>query len=89
MKLIKNILIAASVILFASSPVMAEDTLKIGFLATLTGEGSTFGQEQRRGALIAIDEINAAGGINGKKLELVAYDDRDVRKTSSTRPAVS
>ena len=76
MKLIKNILIAASVILFASSPVMAEDTLKIGFLATLTGEGSTFGQEQRRGALIAIDEINAAGGINGKKLELVAYDDR-------------
>jgi len=75
-KTIKRALTALSLVLIFVSSAMAADTIKIGFLASLTGEGSTFGQEQVRGANIAIDEINAAGGVNGKKLEFIVYDDR-------------
>ena len=54
----------------------AQDVIKIGYLASLTGDGATWGQEQIKGAQIAIDELNAAGGVLGKKLKLVVYDDR-------------
>ena len=76
MKTIKRMLVTLSLVLIFVSSAMAADTIKIGFLASLTGEGSTFGLEQVRGAEVAIDEINAAGGVNGKQLELIVYDDR-------------
>jgi amino acid/amide ABC transporter substrate-binding protein, HAAT family (TC 3.A.1.4.-) len=44
----------------------AQDVIKIGYLASLTGDGATWGQEQIKGAQIAIDELNAAGGVLGK-----------------------
>lgn len=54
----------------------AQESVKIGYLASLTGDGATWGQEQIKGAQIAIDEINKAGGVLGKPLKLVVYDDR-------------
>lgn len=52
------------------------DSIKIGFFGPLTGNTATAGQSLRNGALIAIEEMNAAGGLLGKKITLVEYDDR-------------
>jgi len=54
------------------------DTVKIGLLAPLTGPASADGQEYQRGAQLAIDEINAAGGIDGNTLELAVGDVKDM-----------
>src|SRR2546423_1072007 len=48
--------------------------LKVGLLASLTGPISFIGDPTHRGAKLAIEQANAAGGINGRKIELVAYD---------------
>ena len=50
-------------------------TIKIGFTGPLTGDYAQYGLAVKYGAQLAIDEINAAGGINGIKLELLAEDD--------------
>ena len=52
------------------------DTIKIGVAVTLTGTQSGPGKDSERGALIALDEINAQGGIHGKQVELIVYDDK-------------
>jgi ABC-type branched-subunit amino acid transport system substrate-binding protein len=52
-------------------PVVAADTVKIGMTFPNTGRYKNLGIDQARGALLAIDEINAAGGVLGKPLELL------------------
>ena len=51
------------------------NTIKIGGIYPLSGSVAVYGVEARNGVQMAVEEINAAGGINGKKLELVAEDD--------------
>lgn len=53
------------------------DTIKIGLLAPLTGPAAADGQEYQRGAQLAVDEINAAGGFNGNMFELAVGDVKD------------
>ncbi len=48
--------------------------LTIGMLAPLTGPGARFGESQKDGVQLAIDEINAAGGINGRRITLTVED---------------
>ena len=50
------------------------NTIKIGEYASLTGKDATFGISSHEGTLLAIEEINAAGGVLGKKLELLTED---------------
>lgn len=52
------------------------DTIKIGINAPLTGFAAADGKSALTGAELAVEEANAAGGINGKKIELVVYDDQ-------------
>lgn len=49
-------------------------TIKIGEFASLTGKEATFGISSHEGTLMAIEEINAAGGVLGKKLDLLTED---------------
>jgi branched-chain amino acid transport system substrate-binding protein len=59
------------------SPIGAcQDTVKIGIILPLTGSQAAFGEALKNGYLIALDEINAKGGVLGKKLELDVYDDQ-------------
>jgi len=51
------------------------EVIKIGFSFELTGPNSELGRDAMYGSLMAIQEINDAGGIDGKKLELVIRDD--------------
>ena len=51
-------------------------TIKIGFFGDLSGPTFNFGQSALNGTLMAADEINQAGGINGRKLDVVMQDDK-------------
>jgi branched-chain amino acid transport system substrate-binding protein len=51
-----------------------EDTITLAALVDLTGANSVIGVPVQAGALTAINEINAAGGVNGKKLAMQTYD---------------
>jgi branched-chain amino acid transport system substrate-binding protein len=48
----------------------------IGHYASMTGAEATFGRSTDNGIRLAVDEINAAGGVNGKKLRVITYDDK-------------
>jgi branched-chain amino acid transport system substrate-binding protein len=50
------------------------DTIKVGEFASLTGKEATFGISSHEGTLLAIEEINAAGGVLGKQLKLLTED---------------
>lgn len=52
------------------------NTVKIGVITSLTGSQAAFGQAHKNGYAIALEELNAKGGINGKKIELDFYDDQ-------------
>jgi branched-chain amino acid transport system substrate-binding protein len=54
----------------------APNTIKIGEFASMTGKEATFGQISHQGAVLAIEEANAAGGVLGRKLELLTEDDQ-------------
>ncbi|WP_244472270.1 ABC transporter substrate-binding protein [Methylobacterium sp. Leaf108] len=58
-----------------ASGVHAAETLKIGLVTALSGQSAKSGEAISRGIGLAIDEINAAGGVLGQPLELVARDD--------------
>jgi len=62
--------------LIYGGPVMAQDTIKIGAVLPLSKAAfAQAGEEQRRGLLMALEEINQAGGVLGKKVELIIEDD--------------
>lgn len=52
------------------------DTIKIGALAPLTGPVALYGVSTTNGAKMAVEEINEAGGINGKMIEYIVYDEK-------------
>lgn len=55
-------------------PVMAQ--VKVGIINSLSGNFAAFGVRYNTGLEVALEEINAAGGINGEQLELIKHDDR-------------
>jgi branched-chain amino acid transport system substrate-binding protein len=74
-KFLKIAIGLAAATLVASSAVAA-DNLKIGLVAPLTGPGAESGRFQINGAKLAVDEVNKAGGVLGRPLELVIEDDQ-------------
>ena len=59
----------------ANAPVLAQE-VKIGLVAALSGDSALSGEAITRGLTVAIDEINAKGGVlGGRKLALVRRDD--------------
>jgi len=64
----------------------ASDTgpIRVGVYGDLSGQTSSFGESTRNGILMAIDEINAAGGIGGRKVEAIVEDDQGQPQQAST-----
>jgi branched-chain amino acid transport system substrate-binding protein len=56
-------------------PVQAQETIKVGIILPLTGGQAAFGEIEKNSFVMALDEINAAGGVNGKQIEFVYEDD--------------
>jgi branched-chain amino acid transport system substrate-binding protein len=50
--------------------------IKLGVITSLTGSNAAFGQAHKAGYTIAVNDINSRGGVNGRKLELVYFDDQ-------------
>jgi branched-chain amino acid transport system substrate-binding protein len=65
----------------------ASDEIVVGEYGSLTGSEANFGQSTHNGVMMAAEEINAAGGIKGKKVRVVNYDDQG--KTSEVGTAVT
>jgi len=68
-------------------PARAADSrtpVRIGAYASLTGSEATWGQSYERGVRLAIEDVNAAGGVLGRPLELVIEDNRSKSGDSST-----
>lgn len=72
-KLLMKFTLAAGVVLAAGQA--NAKTIKLGVIAGLSGPGTSYGIGIKRGAEMAIEEINAAGGINGDKIEMMLFDD--------------
>ncbi len=66
---------AAMTASLVAAPVAAEGTFKIGGIGPMTGGAAVYGQAVMNAAQLAVDEINAAGGVNGAELEFNAQDD--------------
>ena len=74
---IAGVAVGAFVILASFTLVHAQaKPIKIGQIIPMTGEAAESGKFHKQGAEIAIDKINAAGGINGRKLTIVLEDDQ-------------
>lgn len=56
-------------------PAWSEETIKVGIILPLTGAQAAFGEIEKNSFDMVLEKINAAGGINGKKLELLFEDD--------------
>jgi len=59
-------------------------TIKIGAVGPLTGDSSNGGTDELEGKQMAVEAFNAAGGIDGKKVELISYDDASSASQSAT-----
>jgi branched-chain amino acid transport system substrate-binding protein len=68
-------LVLASAFSLLASTALAAETIKIGTVQALSGPGASYGRDALAGLELAIEEINAAGGIKGAKVELVVRDD--------------
>src|SRR5271166_5407412 len=64
-------LLIFGVILAIAGSTFSQDTIKIGEFGSLTGDNASFGISQNNGVQMAAEEINAAGGVLGKKIELI------------------
>jgi branched-chain amino acid transport system substrate-binding protein len=73
----RRLLLSIAAVAFAAAlPVHAQEPIKIGLVTALSGQSARAGEAITRGLTVAIDEINAAGGLlGGRKLVLVRRDD--------------
>jgi branched-chain amino acid transport system substrate-binding protein len=70
---------------------IAQETIKIGEFGSLTGDNASFGTSQNNGVQMAVEEINAAGGVLGKKIDLTVEDNmtKQGETTTITRKLIS
>jgi branched-chain amino acid transport system substrate-binding protein len=96
MKKVKKIVLFLSVMVTAVLATWAttgtagpqEPPLRVGVILPLTGDLSTFGKIEQNSFLMGVEEINAAGGVNGRTIELVFADDAskvDLGRTAAER----
>lgn len=71
-----RIFTSALALLATSSLLLAQDEIPVGEFASLTGGSASFGQSSHKGTALAIEEINATGGVLGRKLKLITEDDQ-------------
>ena len=87
MKLVVAVLAAAGVgagttAIAAEQMGVSKNEIVVGTIQDLSGPLAGFGKALRFGMQMRVDEVNEAGGINGRKVELVSLDDRNDRKAA-------
>jgi branched-chain amino acid transport system substrate-binding protein len=76
MKYVRTIVFCFMACVFFVGVAGAQDTIKIGLLAPLTGQAAADGLSVQNSVKLAVEKVNAEGGLMGKKVELITYDDR-------------
>ena len=66
--------VLSALALFGAPQASAQKTIKVGFPMILSGPGALFGEPALKGAQMYVEEVNAAGGVLGKRLELIPRD---------------
>ncbi len=74
MKIARIVVLAIMCIAALVAPVLAAETIKIGAILAVTGPASFLGAPEARTLEMLTEEINAKGGVNGKKIELIIKD---------------
>ncbi|MBI4634575.1 MAG: ABC transporter substrate-binding protein [Deltaproteobacteria bacterium] len=80
----RYLFLAIAVVCLSITSAGADDVIKIGAIFSATGPASPLGEAEKNTALLLQEQINAKGGVMGKKLEIIIYDDE-----SSVDKAVS
>ncbi len=71
-----SLVVAFSITLIAGAgPVAAQNVIKVGIILPMTGEKAKFGEIEKNSFVMALNDINKAGGVKGKKIELLFEDD--------------
>ncbi|MFZ3230866.1 MAG: ABC transporter substrate-binding protein [Pseudobdellovibrio sp.] len=70
------LLLATSLLMISCTKKNENNEILIGSYASLTGATASFGTYQINGIQMAVEEINAKGGVNGKKIKLINYDNK-------------
>lgn len=74
--IIAVVVVVAALAVFFMLQIVKSETIKIGAVLSLSGPGCSEGQGVRDGMILAVDEINSWGGINGRKMELIIEDSK-------------
>ena len=69
--------------LFNGAQAQSKTPYKIGFIVPLTGYLSWLGEYMKKGAEVKVEMINRAGGVNGRPLELISYDDQSLPEAAT------
>ncbi|MEK7790033.1 MAG: ABC transporter substrate-binding protein [Deltaproteobacteria bacterium] len=65
-----------SILLFGCTKKADQNVIKVGEFGSLTGSEATFGISTHEGIILAVNEVNEQGGINGKKIKVITVDDQ-------------
>ena len=71
-------------VLSVDSSVFSQENIKVGEFGSLTGDNASFGISQNNGIQMAVEEINAMGGVLGKKIELIVEDNQTKQGETTT-----
>ena len=73
--LTRGLVAAAAAFVLSAGPAVAQEPIKIGAFLSITGPASFLGDPENKTLELYVGKINAAGGVLGRKLQLVSYDD--------------
>ncbi|MBI3886535.1 MAG: ABC transporter substrate-binding protein [Opitutae bacterium] len=73
-----------SLALLSAAALRAADAIKIGEYASLTGKEAAYGETSHKGIVLAVEELNAGGGVLGRPLELITEDNQSKQGESAT-----
>src|SRR5580704_15504218 len=75
MKLIKGALVATAIVAVSAFTAGAADVVKLGGIYSIEGVFAAVGGAERNAAVLAVEQMNEAGGIGGKHVDMTIYDD--------------
>ena len=71
----KRLTFIATVLAASSAPLLAQEAIKIGAFLSVTGPAAFLGDPEQKTLELYVEKINASGGVLGRKLQLISYDD--------------
>src|SRR5689334_466444 len=84
--MLKRVGLLAALTTALACPAHAQGTIKVGVVTPLSGTYAPIGKQVRWGAELAVKQINAAGGVNGRKFELL-FEDEEANPPVAVRKA--